>query len=254
MADVRALRLATVGRLVRTVVPQAQVVAIFDRQAQIGWATDAADHEDLRALAADLLTSAAAAAGGPSHSMRCELDSAASYAFLMRDAAGIPTGVLALTIAGPFRCADLLRPAALQARLAPILAQGARAEPASIERVLTVLAARIEAETVLVCIPGENFLKSYRQPATQLPAVATLQELASTELAVRAEHATEPLRVDKARATPDAPAFCFVSVPLRRADRVVGVLAAFAPLSRRPFSVLDAEQVTSSAERLAELL
>jgi len=40
---------------------------------------------------------------------------------------------------------------------------------------------------------------------------------------------------------------------VRRGENVVGVLAAFASLSRRPFSVLDAEQVTASAAQLAEL-
>ena len=131
------MKLATVGGLVRTIVPQAQVVAIFDRQAQIGWATDAADHAELQALAADLLANADAGSGGPSHSMRCERDAAASYAFVMRDAAGTPTGVLTLVLPGPFRRADLVRPAALQARLAPILAEGARAEPEAIERLIS---------------------------------------------------------------------------------------------------------------------
>ena len=250
----RALRLATVGRLVGTIVPQAQVVAIFDRQAQIGWATDTADHEELRALAADLLASAQAGSGGPSHSMRCERDAAASYAFLMRDAAGTPTGVLTLVIPGPFRRADLVRPAALEARLAPILAEGARAEPEAIKRLITVLAARIEAELVMACIPGEEWVKSYRHPEAQLPEAGTLHRLASTELMAHAAKSTEPLRVDKARAAPEAAPFCFVSVPLRREERVVGVLAAFATLARRPFSVQDAEQVTDAAAQLAELL
>ena len=248
------MRLATVGGLVKTIVPQAQVVAIFDRQAQIGWATDTDDHAELQTLAADLLGSADAGGGGPSHSMRCERDAAASYAFLMRDAAGTPTGVLTLVIPGPFSRADLVRPAALQARLAPILAEGARAEPAAIERLITVLAAHIEAELVMVCIPDEEFVKSYRHPEAQLPDDATFHKLASTELVARAGQSAEPLRVDKARTAPDAPGFCFVSAPLRRGENVVGVLAAFASLSRRPFSVLDAEQVTAGAAQLVGLL
>ena len=247
------MRLATVGGLVKTIVPQVQVVAIFDRQAQIGWATDSAEHAELQALATDLLAGADAG-GGPSHSMRCERDAAASYAFLMRDAAGTPTGVLTLVIPGPFSRADLVRPAALQARLAPILAEGARAEPAAIERLLTVLAARIEAELVMACIPGEEFVKSHRNPGAQLPDEAAIHKLVSTELMARTTQSAEPLRVDKARTAPGAAAFCFVSAPLRREENVVGVLAAFASLSRRPFSVLDAEQVTAGAAQLAELL
>jgi GAF domain-containing protein len=69
-----------------------------------------------------------------------------------------------------------------------------------------------------------------------------------------AAKSTEPLRVDKARAAPEAAPFCFVSAPLRREERVVGVLAAFATLARRPFSVQDAEQVTDAAAQLAELI
>jgi hypothetical protein len=248
------MRLATVGGLVRTIVPQAQVVAIFDRQAQIGWATDTAEHAELQTLAADLLGSAGADGAGPSHSMRCERDAAASYAFLMRDAAGTPTGVLTLVIPGPFSRADLVRPAALQARLAPILAEGARAEPAAIDRLITVLAARIEAGMVMACVPGEEFVKSYRHPEAQLPDEATLHRLVSTELVARTAQSAEPLRVDKARTTPDAAAFCFVSAPLRRGEQKVGVLAAFASLARRPFSVLDAELLTASAAQLVELL
>ena len=117
-----------------------------------------------------------------------------------------------------------------------------------------MLAARIEAEFVMACIPADEFVKSYRHPAAQLPDDATLHKLAGAELVVRAGQSAEPLRVDKARTAPDAPTFCFVSVPLRRAERVVGVLAAFASLSRRPFSVQDAEQVAGSAAQLAELL
>jgi GAF domain-containing protein len=106
----------------------------------------------------------------------------------------------------------------------------------------------------MVCIPGEGLSKSHRRPEAQLPDDATLHRLASTELVARAMQSAEPLRVDKARTAPEAAPFCFVSVPLRREERVVGVLAAFATLARRPFSVQDAEQVTDAAAQLAELL
>jgi GAF domain-containing protein len=247
-----ALRLSSLGRLVRTIVPRAQLVAIFDPEARISWATDAEDHEDLRALAAELLASAGH--GGHTYAMRCELDSAASYAFLMQGADGAPTGVLALTVAGPFRRAELLRPAALQARLAPLLAQGALAAPDSIEREIAVLASRVEAEAVIACVPGERFCRSHRLEGSQLPGVAALQRLTRRELAIRTSAAARPLRVDKARIAPDAPTFGFVSVPLARAGRVIGVLAVFATQARRPFSAQDAELVTESAERLAGLL
>ena len=247
-----AVKLSTLGRLVRTIVPRAQVVAIFDRKAQISWATDADEHEELRVLAGELL--AGADGGGPSHSMRCVLDAAANYAFLMRDAGGAPAGALALTIAGPFRRAGLLLPAALETRLAPLLAAGADTTADSIERLIAVLAARINAEAVIACVPGEQFVQSFKQPASQLPDVAALRAVVSGDLAARAAHDDQPLRVDKARTAPGAPAFSFVSVPLRRQSRVVGVLAAFAPMSRRPFSVQDAALVTRSAARLVGLL
>lgn len=245
------LRLSTVGRLVRTIVPRAQLVAIFDREATISWATDTADHEVLRALAAELLASAGK--GGHTYAMRCELDSAASYAFLMHDPDGAPAGVLALTVAGPFRRSDLLRPVALQARLAPILAEGALATSDSVARALAVLAGRVEAEAVVACIPEEGFERCHRQADSQLPEAATLQRLVRAEFVPRASTAAAPLRIDKARLAPDAPMFGFVSAPLRRDGRVVGVLAVFATQARRPFSAQDAELVVQGAERLAAL-
>ena len=246
------MRLSTLGRLVKTIVPQAHVVAIFNRQGQINWATDGAEHEELRVLATDLL--AGADNGGPSNSMRCVLDAAANYAFLMRDATGAATGALALTVAGPFRRAGLRLPAALESRLAPILAAGAGAEVDSIERLIAVLAASINADAVIACVPAQDLVQSFKQPTSLLPDVEALRQVVSGDLAARAEHDTEPLRVDKARTAPGAPAFSFVSVPLRRQNRVVGVLAAFAPLSRRPFSVQDAALVTRSAARLVGLI
>jgi GAF domain-containing protein len=240
------------GRLVRTIVPRSQLVAIFDRDAQISWATDTADHEELRTLAAELLASAAH--GGHTYSMRCELDSAASYAFLMRDSAGAPTGVLALSVAGPFRRSDLLRPSALQARLAPLLAAGALAKPDSIERLIAVLAARIEAEAVIACVPDQDFVRRFRRAHSQLPEPGILQRLACGELMARVSVAGAPLRVDRARVAPDAPAFAFVGAPLLHEQRTIGVLAAFATAARRPFSAQDAAIVAQGAERLSALL
>ena len=124
MVRERALtaKLSTVGGLVKTIVPQARAVAIFDRQGQVVWATDAEDYEELRLLASDLITGAES--GGPSNTMRCVLDAAASYAFVMREPGGALAGALTLTIAGPFRRANLLLPTALEARLAPLLRAG----------------------------------------------------------------------------------------------------------------------------------
>ena len=247
-----AAKLSTLGGLVKTIVPQAHVVAIYDRQAQVRWATDTDDHEDLRLLATDLL--AGAERGGPSNSMRCVLDAAASYAFVMRAATGAIAGALTLTISGPFRRAGLLLPAALEARLAPLLAAGAGAESDSIERLISVLANKINADTIIVCVPGQQIERSFSQPGSQLGDIDALRKVVSGDLVARAEHHDQPLRVDKARTAPNAPAFSFLSVPLRRRRMVLGVLAAFAPHSRRPFSAQDTAFVTRSAARLVRLL
>jgi GAF domain-containing protein len=53
---------------------------------------------------------------------------------------------------------------------------------------------------------------------------------------------------------PAAPPFSYLSVPLRRRRALVGVLAAFAPHSRRPFSAQDTEVAKSSAASLVRLL
>ena len=247
-----AAKLSTIGGLVRTIVPQVHAVAIFDRNAQLTWATDAEDHEELRLLAADLM--AGAERGGPSNTMRCVLDAAASYAFVMREPNGTIAGALTLTIAGPFRRAGLLLPAILETRLAPLLAAGAGARPDSIERLISVLATKIHADTIIVSVPGQNVEHSFSQPASQFGDVEALRKVVSGDLAARADHDDQPVRVDTARTAPTAPPFSYLSVPLRRRRALVGVLAAFAPHSRRPFSAQDTEFVRSSAASLIRLL
>jgi hypothetical protein len=247
-----AAKLSTIGGLVRTIVPQVHAVAIFDRNAHLTWATDAEDHEQLRLLAADLL--AGAERGGPSNTMRCVRDSAASYAFVMRSPSGTLAGALTLTIAGPFRRAGLLLPAVLETRLAPLLAAGAGAKPDSIERLISVLASKIHADTIIVSVPGRNFEHSFSQPAAQIGDVEALRKVVSGDLAARADQDDQPIRLDTARTTPAAPPFSYLSVPLRRRRALVGVLAAFAPHSRRPFSAQDTEYVTRSAANLVRLL
>ena len=247
-----AAKLSTIGGLIKTIVPQVHAVAIFDRNAQLTWATDAEDHDELRLLAGDLL--AGAECGGPSNTMRCVRDSAASYAFVMRSPGGTIGGALTLTIAGPFRRAGLLLPAVLETRLAPLLAAGAGARPDSIERLIRVLASKIKADTIIVSVPGQKLDHSYSRPASQCGDVDALRKVVSGDLAARADHDDQPIRVDTARTTPSAPPFSYLSVPLRRRRALVGVLAAFAPHSRRPFSAQDTESVRSSAASLVRLL
>ena len=247
-----AAKLSTIGGLVKTIVPQVHVVAMFDRDAHLTWATDAEDHEELRLLAADLM--AGAERGGQSNTMRCVRDAAASYAFVMREATGTIAGALTLTIAGPFRRAGLLLPAVLETRLAPLLAAGAGAKPDTIERLISVLANKIKADTIIVCVPGQKIEHRFSQPHSQLGDLRALRELVSGDLAARADHDDQPVRVDTARTAPTAPPISYLSVPLRRQRALVGVLAAFASHTRRPFSAQDTEFVRSSAASLIRLL
>jgi hypothetical protein len=247
-----AAKLSTLGRLVKTLVPRAHVVAIFDRQAQVTWANDTEDHEDLRLLAEDLM--AGAERGGPSNSMRCVLDAAANYAFVMREPSGVITGALTLAIAGPFRRTSLLLPAALESRLAPLLAAGATAKHDSVERLVSVLATKIKADAIIVSVPGQKFEHSFSQRSSQLGDVEALRRVVSGDLATRAEDDDQPMRIDKARTSAGAPAFSYLSVPLRRQRALVGLLAAFAPYNRHPFTVQDTQCVTSSAAHLVRLL
>jgi len=245
-------KLSTIGGLVKTIVPQAHAVAIFDRNAQLVWANDAEDHDELRVLVTDLM--AGAERGGSSNTMRCVFDAAANYAFVMRQPGGRIGGALALTIAGPFRRAGLLLPAALEARLAPLLTAGAGAKPDSIERLISVLATRINADTIIVSVPGQNVEHRYSQAGSRFADVNALRKVVSGDLAARADHDAEPVRVDSARTEPSAPPFSYLSVPLRRRRALLGVLAAFAPHSRRPFSAQDTEYVKRSAASLIRLL
>jgi GAF domain-containing protein len=247
-----AAKLSTVGGLVKTIVPQARAVAIFDRQGQVVWASDAEDHEEHRLLASDLITGAEN--GGPSNTMRRVLDAAASYAFVMREAGGAVTGALILTIAGPFRRANLLLPAALEARLAPLLAAGAGAKPDSIERLISVLANKIQADTIIVSVPGQNVEHRFSRPTSAFEDVEALRKVVSGDLAGRTDNDVQAKRVDNASTGPSAPGFSYLSVPLRRQRALLGVLAAFAPHSRRPFSVQDTELMQRSVANLVRLL
>jgi hypothetical protein len=247
-----AAKLSTIGRLVRTIVPRAHAVAIFDRDAHLTWATDAGDHEELRLLAAELM--AGAEQGGASNSMRCALDAAASYAFVMRGPEGTIAGALTLTIAGPFRRAAMLLPGVLATRLAPLLAAGAEAKPDTVERLISVLATKINADTIIVSVPGQNIEHRFSQPASEFGDVEALRKIVSGDLAARSNNDVQPRRVDTARTSPTALPFSYLSVPLRRRLALVGVLAAFAPHSRRPFSAQDSEIVRSSAASLVRLL
>ena len=247
-----AAKLSTIGGLVKTIVPQVQSVAIFDRAAQVTWATDADDHDDMRLLAADLMDGAER--GGPSNTLRCVLDAAASYAFVMRKPNGTVSGALSLTIAGPFRRAGLLLPGVLETRLAPLLAAGADARPDTIERLISVLASKIRADTIIISVPGQNLEHRFSKSASQFEDLAALRRVVSGDLAARADHDDQPLRVDEARTMPSAPPFSYLSIPLRRRRALVGVLAAFAPHSRRPFSAQDTECAQSSAASLTRLL
>lgn len=245
-----AARLSTIGRLVKTILPQVQTVAIFDRHGELAWANDAEDHQPLQLLAADLL--AGAEPNGPSNTMRCVRDAAASYAFVMRQPAGILAGALTLTIAGPFRRAGLLLPAALETRLAPLLAAAAVTESDSIDRVISGLATRIKADTIIVSVPALKLEHRFSQPASQLADLEALREVVRGDLAARRADDDQPVR--DSRAAPAAPAFSYLCVPLRRRGALLGVIAAFAPHTRRPFSAQDTEFVRSSASSLLRLL
>lgn len=282
-----AADLSAFGQLIRTIVPQARAVAIFDCDLQPGWVSDDTAQDELRSLAVDLL--GGADNGGPSNSMRCVPDAGASYGFLVRDASSVLLGALTLSIAGPFKRDELVLPDALELRIAPLLkllaqdlqrsralvtihqrvektmqlewlhasaaveaVDGAVADP--IERLLRALAATLDADVILACIPGHQFQRDYSQPDSQLSDLDALRTVANGDLVRRAEAQGEALYVNKARTSRDSPPFRFVSVPLRRHGAVIGVLAAFSSIARRPLGSRDARLVARSALRLAELV
>ncbi len=247
-----AAKLSTFGELVQTIVPRASAVALFDNQAQLVWASDGKAHADLRSLSADLLGSADC--GGPSHSMRCALDAAASYAFLMREPTGALAGALALAVDGPFRREELLLPGALELRLAPILAAGARAVADPVEQLLKELAATVKADVAVVSIPRHNFFHGHSAADSRLPDLAALRKVATGQLARRAQKSGETLCVNKARIAPGADAFRFISVPLRGTSAVFGVLVVFVHGSRPRLQAQDGMIAARSAAQLASLL
>lgn len=244
--------LSTFGRLVSTIVPRAGGAALFDRQGRVLWAAGGTVPEEMRALVADLLASADT--GGPSYTLRCVLKSAASYAFVMRTGDGELAGALAFAIGGPFRRDELLLPGALEQRLAPLLAAGARAVADPVERVLAELAMGARADAAVVCVPRQRLFRCHSAVGSRLPRLGSLRRIASGELAWRAESGGEALRVNRARLDPDDDPFRFISMPLRSGARVFGVLVLFAHASRAGFEPADSELAARSATQLAALL
>jgi hypothetical protein len=256
MALVRELALpatlSTFGRLINTIVPRAGGAALFDRRGMVMWASGDAVADELCTLVADLL--AGADSGGPSYTLRCALKAAASYAFVMRTSDGELAGALAFAIDGPFRRDELLLPGALEQRLAPLLTAGARAVADPIEQALAGLAASGRADAAVVCVPRHQYFHCHSAVGSQLPKLGLLRRIASGELAWRAESAGEALRVNKARIGPDDDPFRFISVPLRSAGGVFGVLVLFAHASRAGFEAADSDLAARSAAQLATLL
>jgi hypothetical protein len=244
--------LSTFGRLVNTIVPRAGNAALFDRQGRAMWASGSKVPDELSALVADLL--AGADSGGPSYTLRCALKSAASYAFVMRTGDGELAGALAFAIDGPFKRDELLLPGALEQRLAPLLAAGARAVADPVEQVLAELAAQARADAAVVCVSRHRYFHCHSAVGSQLPKLGSLRRVASGELAWRAESDGAALRVNKARLDPADDPFRFVSVPLRGSSGVFGVLVLFAHASRALFEAADSELAAGSAARLATLL
>ena len=281
-ADLRAF-----GQLVRTIVPQAGTVAIFDRDAQLVWAPGEAEVASLRALAADLLTGAGGDA--PASAMRCAPDAATSYAFVVRDPAGALLGALALAVPGPFKREARLMLEPLEARIAPLLEllaqdllrsralatihqrvektmqlewlhasslaeadEGGVADP--IERLIRALTDSLDADVAIACIPGHQFERCVSGSDSQLAQVEALRLVASGDLARRAKEDGLTLCVNKARTSAGTPAFRFASAPLRRHGAVIGVLAVFAHHARRALGTRDTRLVERSALRLVELV
>ena len=273
------------GQLVRALVPQARVVAIFDCDGQLSWTSEgiepaSAASNELRSLATDLV---AGSAGGPTCSMRCILDSGASYAFLVRDLEGVVIGTLTLAVAGPFRSDEVLLPETLAERIAPLLvllaqdlqralamttmqlklldvsAQDASAETVEpgvdpIERLLSTLVGTLRADLAIACLPGHQFEQRFSRPNSPFKDIDALSAVMRTDLIRRAELEGKALSVKKARTGPNAPPFRFVSVPLRRHGSVVGVLVVFAAIGERQFEERDVERAARSAARLVELV
>jgi hypothetical protein len=244
--------LSTFGRLIKTIVPRTDCAALFDRQGHAQWVSGSAVPDDLHLLVGDLLASADE--GGSSYALRCALNAAASYAFTMRNPVGELTGALALSIDGPFRSDELLLPRVLEQRLGPLLAAGARAIADPVERALAQLAALVRCDAAVVCVPRQEFFHCHSAAGSRLQKIATLRQIATGELAWRAESVGDTLCVNKARINPQEDPFRFISVPLRRRATVFGVLVVFTHVSRPGYEAADRRAVAEGTVRLAKLL
>ena len=243
--------LSTFGRLIKTVVPRTNCAALFDRHGRVQWISGSAVPADLNVLVVDLLASADE--GGSSYALRCALNAAASYAFVMRNSKGELIGALALAIDGPFRRDELLLPHVLEQRLGPLLVAGARAIADPIERALSKVAVKLNCDAAVVCVPRHDFFHCHSAAGSRIQKLAPLRRIATGELAWRAQSVGDTLCVNKAKFAPTEDAFRFISVPLRRGATVFGVLVVFTHESRPGYEAVDRRAVAEGAVRLSRL-
>ena len=104
------------GQLIRMLLPRAQSIAIYGVGGQTLWASDGQDDPDLHRLAQELVASGAASPNDIDGATR-HFDGANAYAFVLRDAHGLPLAAVTLLAresgdARPFSLVlGLLRPA-----------------------------------------------------------------------------------------------------------------------------------------------
>ena len=122
-------------------------------------------------------------------------------------------GALTLTIPGPSDAQDPL-PSVLEARLAPLLVAGP-AKPDSIERLIRVLATKIQADTIIVSVPAPEVEHSFSRPASGIGDVEALRKLVSGDWQPGPTSTTSRYAGYGAHA-PAAPPLSYLSVPLRR--------------------------------------
>ncbi len=278
--------LSAFGQLVKSIIPSAHSVAIFDAAGNLRWGSPASGPQDLRALA--LLLLALPADARRAGTMR-EFSGLPHYAYLVADRDGEPLGSLCFALDRPGSPAELAAPATLAPRITPLLTLLTRdlgrsralatvqqrldataqmewtldamqaAEPAGagldpIEGLLARILAKLDADVIVLNAPGFQFEEVRSAPACRLAGIEALREVASGKLLDLAQTRGEGLRVNKARTGQGAEAFRLVSVPLQHRNAAAGVLAVFSHFDRPALTAEDSTLLERLAPRVVELI
>jgi diguanylate cyclase (GGDEF)-like protein len=277
------------AQILKTLLPRARGIYLYAPDGGLLWSADGADFHDLRPAIEELLESAKQSASTTS-GLRCMLDDAPAYCFLLRDELGAILGVTAIICRGVTREGDVPTFESVERTLAPLLALTRRdlgqqrvietgryhigdtqelewlldvtqlgAPPGGgdpLQGVLDAFAAHAECDLAFLYVPGRRLERSAARCALGAGELDTLRGVVSRHLHKVAQLQQKTLIVNKVRDTGAGGLvpFRILCVPLARRGQTLGVAVAFNRAQSRSFGTREARMLERVTPRLLEII